>query len=361
MLGGAESLMDQLGTAGALLRPRMFGMWKDDAMQRRALLKLIGLASVTGVAGLPGANAPRAEVKATPETVQDLEDLAGRYQALYVSTASAILVPAVTAHLEVVRDLLREGSAAPLRRRLLANQAWVGGLAGRLAFFDSGDPVGGRGYFSLARESARAAGDHLQGAVTLYGMSRIAEEDRRFDAALDYLHAAHSMTSKRPDNRVTSYLCGNEARIQAEAGNHAVALAAIDRARDLFAEPVTDAGLPWLDWDNDAARLSHRHGQVTLFAGRLDESQAALTDALNLLPRDAVKQRTRILIDTAGVHRDRGDLDEACRIAGDAAEDLGRVWGAVRFHRLRDFRASVQQWSGSAPVRQLDERLAAVA
>src|ERR1035437_6468112 len=41
--GGAASLLDQLGAAGAILQPRMFGIWKDELMQRRALLKLIVL------------------------------------------------------------------------------------------------------------------------------------------------------------------------------------------------------------------------------------------------------------------------------------------------------------------------------
>ena len=49
MLGGAASLLDQLGAAGAILQPRMFDVWKDELMQRRALLKLMGLATTAGM------------------------------------------------------------------------------------------------------------------------------------------------------------------------------------------------------------------------------------------------------------------------------------------------------------------------
>jgi|ERR1022692_3419568 hypothetical protein len=49
MLGGAASLLDQLGAAGSILQPRMFDVWKDEVMQRRALLKLMGLATTAGL------------------------------------------------------------------------------------------------------------------------------------------------------------------------------------------------------------------------------------------------------------------------------------------------------------------------
>src|SRR5262245_30661759 len=49
MLGGAASLLDQLGAAGLILQPRMFEVWKDEVMRRRAVLKLMGLATTAGV------------------------------------------------------------------------------------------------------------------------------------------------------------------------------------------------------------------------------------------------------------------------------------------------------------------------
>src|SRR5215475_2785456 len=49
MLGGAASLLDQLGAAGLILQPRMFDVWKDEVMRRRAVLKLMSLATTAGV------------------------------------------------------------------------------------------------------------------------------------------------------------------------------------------------------------------------------------------------------------------------------------------------------------------------
>jgi transcriptional regulator with XRE-family HTH domain len=145
MLGGAATLLDQLGAAGAILQPRMFDVWKDELMQRRALLKLMGLATAAGV--VPAADrelGPSAKV--TPEDADSLDHLTDRYQALYHSTAPALLMTPVVAHLETVGDFLRHGVSGPLLRRLFANQARVANLAGRLAFCDLNDSLAARGY-----------------------------------------------------------------------------------------------------------------------------------------------------------------------------------------------------------------------
>ena len=108
-------------------------------MHRRAVLKLISLATTASFASTSGADLMRPG-KPTPETAQDLDHLASRYQALYHSTAPTVLMTPVVAHLETLRDLLRQGGSESLRRRLLTNQARVATLAGRLAFLTCGIP-----------------------------------------------------------------------------------------------------------------------------------------------------------------------------------------------------------------------------
>jgi tetratricopeptide (TPR) repeat protein len=354
-LGGAASLLDQLGAAGAILQPRMFGVWKDELMHRRAVLKLISLATTASFASTSGADLRSG--KPTPETAQDLDHLAGRYQALYHSTAPAVLMTPVVAHLETLRDLLRQGGTASLRRKLLTNQARVATLAGRLAFFDLRDSLSARGYYNLALESAHEAGDQLQAAAALAHTAFIPAADHGFAAALDYLRGATHHVGKRPDGRVASWLCAVESEIQTNAGAHTAALVSIDRAREELASPGLAADLPWFDY-YDATRLSGFAGYATLRAGRPEESRAALTDALGHLPRTAVKQRAVFLADIASVELSCGDLDQACRIAADAAGELQQAGYAVGFGRLRDFRSSVEPWSNSTSVRALDEQLA---
>ncbi|MGI8448220.1 MAG: helix-turn-helix domain-containing protein [Streptosporangiaceae bacterium] len=357
-LGGAASLLDQLGAAGAILQPRMFGVWKDELMQRRALLKLVGLASATGFASLSDSD-PTRSGSPTPEAMEDLDQLAGRYQALYHSTAPAVLMTPVVAHLETLRDLLRQGGPAPVRRRLLANRARVATLAGRLSFFDLRDSMGARGYYNLALESAREAGDHLQAAAALAHVAFIPAADHGFGAALDYLRGAAHHAAKHPDARVASWLYAIESEIHTNAGEPKAALAAIDRALDVLARPGLTVDLPWFDY-YDSPRLAGFAGYALLRAGKFEESRIALTTALDALPRAAVKQRAVFLTDVASVELACGDLDKACAAAGDAADSLRQAGYAVGFGRLRDFRGALVPWTDSTPVRALDEQLAAL-
>ena len=357
-LGGAASLLDQFGAAGAILQPRMFGVWKDELMQRRAMLKLIGLATTTGFASFADNDASRS-AKPTPETVRDLDQLAGRYQVLYHSTAPAVLMTPVVAHLETLRDLLRPGGDVYLRRKLFVNRARVATLAGRLAFFDLRDSLAARGYYNLALESAREAGDHLQAAAALAHLAFIPAADYGYGAALDYLRAAARHVEKHPDRRVASWLYAIESEIQTNAGSHAAALAAVERALATLEKPGLDRDLPWFDY-YDSTRLSGFGGYATLRAGRLDESRTALTTALDQLPGGAVKQKAVFLTDIASVDLACGDLDKACALAADAAQQLHHAGYAMGFGRLQEFRAAVARWSDSTPVRMLDEQLAAL-
>ncbi len=356
MLGGAATLLDQLGAAGAILQPRMFDVWKDELMQRRALLKLMGLATAAGV--VPAADRELdPSAKATPDDADGLDHLTDRYQALYHSTAPALLMTPVVAHLETVGDFLKLGASGPLLRRLFANQARAANLAGRLAFCDLNDSLAARGYYNLALESAREAGDHLQGAAALTHMAFIPAADREFSVALDYLRSAALQAGKHPDGRVESWLAAAESEFRANAGSPAEALKAIDRARDRLAKPGLIADLPWLDF-YDSTRLSGFAGYALARDGQLDASKASLADAARQLPRTAVKQKAVFLADIAAVELAGGELDRACASAWEAAESLRQVGYAHGVWRLREFRRSVEPWADAEPVRELDEQLA---
>jgi transcriptional regulator with XRE-family HTH domain len=357
-LGGAAAILDQLGTAGGILQPRMFDAWKDDIMRRRALLKLMGIMPAVTALPSPAESARRSRSgKPTPENIQDMEYLADRYQALYHSTDPAALMTPVVAHLSTLGDLLRQGPAPAERRRLLVNRARVGTLAGRLSFFDLQDPMAARAYYSLALEAAREAGDHLQAVAVLGHVAFIPAAEHGFTAALDYLHGADEHLRSEPCQPIASWLAAVESEMHTNAGNPTAALRAVDLARDALAAPGLTLELPWFDY-YDATRLSGFAGYATLRAGRYDDARAELGSALGKLSRSAVKQRAVFLTDLATVELHDGDLDHACTIAADAARQLHQAEYATGAGRLRDFRAALEPWKTSIPVRSLDEQLA---
>ena len=78
------------------------------------------------------------------------------------------------------------------------------------------------------------------------------------------------------------------------------------------------------------------------------------------LSRSAVKQRAVFLADLATVELHEGDVDHACKIASDAAHQLHQAGYATGAGRLRDFRAALEPWNDTTPVRVLDDQLAAL-
>jgi hypothetical protein len=356
-LGDAAALLDQLGPAGSVLQPRMFDAWREEVMRRRAMLKLMGFAPTIGLTG--SASQTRA-TQPTPDVVLGLDELASKYQSLYHATAPAVLMTPVVAHPQTIRDVLRNNVAPALRRKLLTNRARVATLAGRLAFFDLQDPMGARGYYNLALEAAREAGDHLQAAAALGHTAFIPAADGSYEAALDYLRGAAVHVERQPHGPVSSWLAAIESEMHTNAGATGRALAAVDRARTALEVPGLHPMLPWFDY-YDVTRLDGFAGYAELHAQHFDQSRATLTNALDQLPRRAVKQRAVFLCDLATVQLHDGEVDEACRVAIQAADHLHRAGYATGSGRLREFRAALQPWAASRAVRTLDDRLATLA
>src|SRR6266540_5936192 len=222
------------------------------------------------------------------------------------------------------------------------------------------DPMAARAYYNLALEAAREAGDHLQAAAAIGHVAFIPAAEYGFGAALDYLHGAAQHLTREPHGPVASWLAAVESEMYTNTGNATAALTAVDRARDALAAPGLSRELPWFDY-YDATRLAGFAGYATLRAGRHDEARTELTAALGTLPRAAIKQRAVFLADLATVELHDGDVDHACRIASEAADQLHQAGYATGAGRLRELRTALDPWQNTAPVRALDEQLATLA
>lgn len=158
---------------------------------------------------------------------------------------------------------------------------------------------------------------------------------------------------------IASWLATVESEIHTNAGNPTAALHALDRARDALAAPGLVPELAWFDY-YDATRLAGFTGYATLRAGRYDDARTELGTALGKLARSAVKQRAVFLADLATVELHDGNLDHACTIAANAVDQLHQAGYATGAGRLREFRAALDPWKTTIPVRTLDEQLSAL-
>ena len=347
-----------LGEPGQLLHGQLIVLWETELLKRRELLKAMGLATVastlstaiTPVARTAGATN---DLRADPETLKQLGDLATAYQELYHHTAPNVLMAPISAHLRTVDDLLRQGTNTRDERRLLANHSQVAQLAGRLAFFDIQDPFAARAYFTTAYDAAITAGDPSLAAAAVAHLGFVSAAERRLDAAADHLSRAQMHAGRGAPQVISSWLGAINSEIQADAGDAKAALIAIDDAKRNLQDSASASTPSWFDF-YDATRLAGFEGYALLRSGRASAAAGELQRALGSLTPSAIKQRTVFLTDLATANVAQGDVDNACDLAIQAATDLKTRSYATCVNRLRTFRASLRRFGAPRAVRRLD-------
>lgn len=350
-----------LGPPGRLLHAYLIEEWENDLLKRRELLKSMGLAAVAStLAAVPSPVARaarlRGDLRADPETLRGLGELAASYQLLYHYTAPQVLMTPIKAHLQSVTELLRRGCPARERRLLLANQSQVALLAGRLAFFDLSDPLAARGYLTMAYDSAVAAEDAPLVAAALGHLGFVPAASGQWSAATDHLDRAFAHAERGAPPILRSWLAAAASEVRSNAGDHRGALVAIDDAKRL--EQATSSAPPpaWFDF-YDGSRLQGFEGYALLHGGAVSAAARNLQEALTGLASTAVKQRTVFMTDLATANVQQGEVDEACHLAIRAATDVRAGQYATCVARLREFRSSLRPYETSRAVRELDHAM----
>ncbi|MGB8381182.1 MAG: helix-turn-helix transcriptional regulator, partial [Dermatophilaceae bacterium] len=326
-------------------------MVAEDAVRRRSMLRLMGLAPLSAVLSpTTPAGEPAARTSAS-----SLDALAQEYQRLYRLTDPEALLVAVTGHLRCISAQLADARDNPFRARLLANLGEVALLAGRLAFFDLGDAHAARGHLTAALEAARETGDGLLAAVVLGHLGFVAAASLSFNVAADYLAGAAASATGTQAPPILSWVAAVEAEINTRAGERDRAWRALDRATDLLGKPCDPAPL-WFDF-YDASRIEGFKGDSYQAFGRAEEARLCLQRSLDSLPAESTKQRSVVLTDLATVHLRDKEVDQAYRTAGMAVDALRSAGYATGKGRLLSFRKRLAGLGAEREVRALDEQL----
>lgn len=281
------------------------------------------------------------------------------YRHMYWTVPPAQLHGAVTAHVQLGVSLVASVPEAS-RRSLAAAIAESSLLAGRIAFFDLRAPIPAQQSLVTALQAAQDAHDPLLGAAVLAHMAFIpafSGDIRRAEEARDKLRAARTFARRASaPPEMLAWLDAVEAETETRFGDTRKALQLIRHAEEVFASVDPRPSPAWLDWFSPV-RLAGFKGNTLLADRQSGPARDTLKGVLDQLPDGAGKQRTVVLADLAAVAVSEGDPEEACRLAEQAIEQLGRTWYATGMERVRAVRASLSQWESLPSVRRLDERL----
>jgi tetratricopeptide (TPR) repeat protein len=162
---------------------------------------------------------------------------------------------------------------------------------------------------------------------------------------------AHDAT---PSTR--AWLASLDAEASAMLGDASGALNALEHSEAAIeATEDTDGVRPIVSFF-DRARLAGEQGLCYVRLRRFDDAKTAFQTGLAQLDASS-KIRARLLTGLATVHVRQGEIEQACRTAGEALGIATRTRTALSLQQVYDVRRQLERWQDSRPVRELAEQL----
>jgi tetratricopeptide (TPR) repeat protein len=273
------------------------------------------------------------------------------------TVAPVTLTGAVQGHLATVTQLLDGHPPARLQTRLYSLAGEVAGLAGWLAA-DMSQHDRALIYFDNGIKAAQEANDQALGAYLLGNVTTLpAFREHSPQATIHVLREETRGFRARDATPTTSaWLDSLDAEASAMLGDANGALNALERSQAAI-EATEDAGRvrPIVSFF-DHARLAGEQGLCYVRLRRFDDAKAAFKTGLARLDASS-KIRARLLTGLATVHVRQGEIEQACRTAGEALRIATRTRTALSLQQVYDVRRQLERWQDSRAVRELDEQL----
>jgi hypothetical protein len=155
-------------------------------------------------------------------------------------------------------------------------------------------------------------------------------------------------------------VCASQRTASAYAvdGQHQACLVEFERAQDGLASAgqVPAASIGYFLHEGYLARMK---SESLLRLGKPQEAAASARTGLMLYDKSFVDGYAVCTLHLSNAHLQSGEVDEAARVAGDAAGLAAQTRSARLVRELRTTRARMQPWQGTQAVSMLDEQLAA--
>lgn len=265
------------------------------------------------------------------------------------------------AHLEIVLALLDQRLGDDQRRDLEAAGATTATFAGFVSIL-VGRPDPAVVYLEIGRRLAMSAADAESEAIALLVSSQLyslvcpARPAGDPATAQSLLEAADRRLGRRTAPVANAWVLLRAAE-EVAATDELAAFRLADEADRLAsgAGGIPADGL-CSRWSMDL-HVAYR-GNINVLAGHPDRAIPLLEAALAAFPKELVATRPMATADLGGAYADRGDIDHACALLGQALDQAlaaGLPDPVARVRRVRERRLAAHHTV--AAVRELDERL----
>ncbi|MGH3973687.1 MAG: hypothetical protein ACRDS9_10230, partial [Pseudonocardiaceae bacterium] len=260
----------------------------------------------------------------------------------------------------LVRDLLAECPPI-LRPRLLSTYSDMSTSVG-LYYFDLNDFDRAWYYFDQARAAAQDADNTELSIYALCQMSYAAGWHRKTHTAIDTAGAARNLLVVKPGDPLMR-VCVADATAKAYAidGQHSASMAEMETAQSSLASVGQVSAESPAYWYTEGLLACEKSYCLVRLGKPQDAAIAAIT-ALELFDNSAmgsVGSVASCMLFLGNARLQSGEIEEAARVVGDAAELAAKTRSPRLVTELRVTRTWMQPWQGSQAVSVLDDQLTA--
>lgn len=244
-------------------------------------------------------------------------------------------------------------------RRLFAAAADLTRLAGWTSYDIAAHGLAQR-YFVQSLRLAQAAGDRAYGSYVLITMSRQAVYLGHGREAVQLARVAQQGIGSAAPNAVLALLHAVEARGHGVLGEAKACVASLARAeRALEVSRPGDEVPHWARYFDEAQladEFGHCHRDLQQYRAAAQHAERSL----QLRAPGYARSRLFCRVVLASARLGLGELDQACRLGAEAAQQATEMRSVRATEYVRDFERRIEPFRDAAPVRGYRERVAAL-
>jgi hypothetical protein len=189
-------------------------------------------------------------------------------------------------------------------------------------------------------------------------MSDHASWQGKAHAAIDFAAAAHNLLGKTDDPLMRVCVAQRAGTACAVDGQHDACMAEFERAQDGLAS-IGQVPAESLGYFLNEGYLARMKSESLLRLGKPREAATTAAAGLTLYDKSFVDGFAVCTLHLGNAHLQSGEISEAARVVGEAADLAVQTRSARLAMELRVARARMHPWQDTQAVKALDDRLAA--
>ena len=284
------------------------------------------------------------------EVLDNLEIMTRYYWNIRANITTNTLLNSLIGHFQMLTMMMRSSHKSNVYKRLYSIVGETGQIIGQM-LFDMKEYAVAWSYYTFSIQAAQQARNNELRAVGLGRMAQLLLYVNQLQEALSYVQEAKHLSLS--NTKIHCWLTVVEAEIYASMQQSIFCFQSIDTVRNFEIAPQ----------DEDRYSIGFNLARVESYIGvchiRLHspkQALVALEKAISLCDTSAKRRRSTILTDQAAAYIQLGNIDIACKLAGQALELTAETKSAQVLNRIQAVQRGMKQWSATSIVKELNEK-----